>query len=374
MTFTVAVTNDGGLEDRGRAAIARYFQPLGTGSDLPSWSTGTSATWKPPVFNRESGDMLAIRAGIRRALDGKADFEIVTPGDSKVRRGGVLNWPEQLKPMLGAVDGFVVADDGVTDARWSVTRLRVAPTTSAIGLIPAVGSEGLQKSTSFTSSDPHTGLVVHVRATGGATVTVTVDGTPQNATLPASPSVQQVTVTGKPDTTHTITIASSSDTFEPLGLTLTYPSPRLLISNPARSSTNAADWAPGSARWTSVIDGPATDPDLFICGLGTNSSTDLAAIETFYDGVAALNVPTIILSPGGLGSVDRTRANVEPMMGKLYALAQEHDWALIDLEQVIGQYSDALAHALMSDTVHENTRGLLLEALAIFALLVGSLV
>lgn len=371
MALFIEVTPDGSLQERAIAAIAKYFERLGGRDGLPSWSTGTSATWVPPFFNRESGDMLAIRAGIRRALDGKSDFEIVTPGDSKTRRGGVINWPEQLRQMLGAVDGFVVADDGVTDTRWSITRMRISSTTSVIGLIPAVGSEGLQKSATFTTSDAHTGVIAYVRASAGATVTVTVDGTPQNATIPAATTWQPVVVTGRPDTTHTITVASTGDTFEFLGVTLTYSSARLLISNPARSSTNAADWAPGSARWTSVVDGPATDPDLFICALGTNSSTDLAAIETFYDGVAALNVPTIILSPGGLGSADRTRANVEPMMGRLYSLAQEHDWPLVDLEKVIGQYDDALSHALMSDTVHENTRGLLLVALAILALLVG---
>lgn len=367
----VEITPEGGLRERGIAAIGKHFTPLGGGDGLPSWVTGNTSTWDSPVFNRESPDLFAARVGIRRALRGEADFEIVTPGDSKFRRAGVLNWPEQVKQLLGGVDGFVVADDGVTDSRWSVSRLRISGTTSVIGVIPTTGSEGQEKRATFTSTDPHTGLVALVRASAGASVMVTVDGAPTTVTIPASTAWQEIPVSGLSNSTHTVAVSSMGDTFEVLGYRMTYPTPRLKISNPARSSTNAVDWAPGSARWSAVVDGPATEAGLIISGLGTNSATDLAALTTYYNGLAALNVPVLIASPGGLGNTDRPRGNVEPMMNRLYQLAQQHDQPLIDFEKVIGQYTAAAAAGLMSDTVHESTRGLQLEALAVVSLLVG---
>jgi len=94
--------------------------------------------------------------------------------------------------------------------------------------------------------------------------------------------------------------------------------------------------------------------------LGTNSDTT-ANLQTVAANVKALNIPLILLAPGGLGN-DST---YNPRRAQVFDVADALDLPLIDLTHIIGAYDTANAAGLMGDTIHENGRGYALEASAI---------
>jgi hypothetical protein len=370
---------DGRLTPAGVDAIAKDFAKNTAIGARPSYvPTALTATYKRPVFNAESPKLLTAREKIARARAGIADCEVLlAPADSKGEGAGVqpfagmLSVAAQLRRILGAVEGFVQATVPAWDDRWTVVGMTVPADRSRIGLIPTTPGDAGVKSAQVVTSDPHTGAKFHVRAPAGATVTLTVDGATSTVTLTAQPGWQPVNATGLANTTHTLKVSSTAD-IEVLGVTLTYPTPRLKITRAARSGSNAADWLPDAVyeNWASVITGPATTPDVIIANIGTNDPGVTANITALYASLAGLGIPVIATVPGGLGGY-QAHSVYEPAFAAIYQAAQTHDMPLIDLEQVIGDYATAAAALLMDDNIHENRRGYLLEALALFTLLVG---
>lgn len=375
MGGVLGVTDERTLTPLGEQIVGKHFIPRAEGSAaVPAWVTGTTATFASPVFNRESPALLAIREKIMAAFLGRRTTEVLVAGDSKCSpyQGVVEPWPEQMRRMLGAVDGFVQADNGVMDPRWSVTGLSLAPTTT-VGLQPTTPGGGGSKTATFTADEDAAGGTLLVRIPAGGPATVTVNGTPQEVAVPVTAGWHPIILDTTPDVDGplAVTITSTAD-LSVAGIVLLYAEPRLRISNPARPSSAASDWSPGAptGRWATIVDGLASNPDVIISALGTNEITDLAALTTYYDALGALGVPIVVVSPGGLGG-SRTRADAEALAAHLYSIAQEHDWPLVDAERIIGTYDEALEHLLMLDTLHENTRAALLIALVFYALLFG---
>ncbi|MEX0195485.1 SGNH/GDSL hydrolase family protein [Microbacterium sp. LMI13-1-1.1] len=335
---------------------------------------GVTATFKAPVFNPESPALLTIRQKVMRAMLGRGTCSMLVAGDSKSSEylGTVVSWPTQLRRLLDAVEGFVQADNGVMDARWTSAGMSPTPTTS-IGLQPTTAGTTAVKSVTFTGTVTASGGKLLARIPGGGSATLTINGASQTVAISSAAGFQTVELGGLSAGPITVTISSTAD-LHVAGIRFTYSTPGLIISNPARPSSAASDWSPGSStgRWATVVAGPATDPDFIVSALGTNEITDLAALTTYYDALATRGVPVIIVSPGGLG-LSRTRPEAEALAARLYSIAQSRDWVLIDFEQVIGTYDQALAHLLMLDTLHENSRAALLEALAVYALIFGGL-
>lgn len=366
------------LTEESRLILAKAgISSGGGGSDdriLPDYVTApVTATFQRPYFNPESGGLLDLRESIRRARAGEIDFEIVTPGDSKTRRDPAnIEWPEQLRRMLGGVDGFVLADTGGTDGRWTASGM-TEMTHAFVGLEGAASGAA---TATFTSTAAFTGLTAFAQGSQAGSFRVLVDGVlaAEVPFTPSTPGWLSADVSGLDDTPHVVRIESDTAAgFRVAGIKLAYPGPRLKISNIARKGSYAAHWAPGGERWETLIAGPTTTPGAVIGALGTNQPTNLDALSTFYNAVAGLNVPSVVISPGGLYTeAGRDKAVVEPMMNRLYQLAQQHDFGLVDFHQIIGTTTDATAHGLMADEIHENTRGLALEAAKVKALLAPS--
>jgi hypothetical protein len=376
--LNIEVAPDGSLGDRAIAAIAKYFAKNTAIGARPSYAPADlTATYDRALFNGESPSLLTAREKIVRAQAGIADCNVVFIGDSLTEGAGVQpfagmqSYPAQLRRILGAVEGFVPATSAAWDDRWTVAGMSVPTDRSRIGLIPTTAGDPGVKSAQIVTSDPHTAATFHVRAPAGATVTLTVDGTTSNVTLTAQAGWQAVPATGLSNATHTLKVSSTAD-IEVLGVTLGYPTPRLKITRAARSGSNAADWLPDAVyeNWASVITGPATTPDVIIANIGTNDPGVTANITALYASLAGLGIPVIATVPGGLGGY-QAHSVYEPAFAAIYQAAQTHDMPLIDLEQVIGDYATAAAALLMDDNIHENRRGYLLEALALFTLLVG---
>lgn len=359
-----------------REALDRRYSPRSEGpiSSLPGWIAGTTATFHPPVFNRESPALLEIRRRVIAAVLGRASCEILVTPDSKGSnfQGLVMGWPEQLRRMLAAVDGFVQADDGVMDPRWTLVGMQLAPTTS-VGVRPTTTGSTDPKSAAFTSVEAFAGGTLWARIPGGGPATLTVDGTTTAVTIPDVPGVHPIPLGVTALTTHTVKLEAVGD-LSVTGITLTYDTPLLRISNPARPSSAASDWSGTSptGRWATVVDGPTTSPDVIISALGTNEITDLAALTVYYDKLATLGVPVIIISPGGIDN-NRGLEATHTLANHLYQIAQTHDWPLIDEEQVIGLYAVANAHGLMLDGLHGNTRASALLSLVVVALIAGAI-
>ncbi|WP_311878686.1 SGNH/GDSL hydrolase family protein [Microbacterium forte] len=369
MTYFLTLTDALALDETGRRAIAKDFV-----SRTEVSRPGVTATFKAPVFNAESPALLTIRQKVMRAMLGRDTCSLLVTADSKSSEylGTVVSWPTQLRRLLDALEGFVQADNGVMDARWTSAGMSPSPTTS-IGLQPTTAGSTATKSVTFTGTVTASGAKLLARIPGGGAATLTINGTSQAITIPAVSGFHAIDLAGIAPGPLTVTIAATADLYV-AGIRLSYSTPGLIISNPARPSSAASDWSPGGStgRWSTIVAGPATDPDFVISALGTNEITNLFAITTYYDALAARGVPVIIVNPGGLGGA-RTRVEAEALSAHLYSIAQARDWPLIDFEAVIGTYDQALAHLLMLDTLHENSRAALLEALAVYALIFGGL-
>ncbi|MFE2772305.1 hypothetical protein [Microbacterium resistens] len=349
----------------------RFEGPIET---LPGWIVGTTATFRPPVFNRESPALLEIRRRVIAAVLGRDSCEILVTADSKGSnfQGLVMGWPEQVRRSLAAADGFVQADDGLMDPRWTLVGMQLAPTTS-IGVRPATTGTTDPKSAQFATLDGFAGGTLWARLPGGGPATLSIDGTATAVTIPATAGFHPIPLGTLPPNPHTVKLEATGDLYVS-GITLTYDTPMLRISNPARPSSAASDWSGTSptGRFATVVDGPATSPDVIISALGTNEITNLNALTVYYDQLAALGVPVIIISPGGIDG-NRGLEPTHALAAHLYQIAQQHDWPLIDEEQVIGLYAQANAHQLMLDGLHGNTRASALLAMVVVALIAGAI-
>jgi hypothetical protein len=240
-------------------------------------------------------------------------------------------------------------------------------TTDRCCLVPAVAGSGLAKYAQLTTSEAHTGIRIYAESVSGATITVTIDGAASSWVIPAGTGWVERRVTGLANTTHVVKVESAGD-FDVLGVTPEYPTPRLRITRAGRSSSTAAQWNATTVDglWASTVSGAATKPDALIVGLGTNDPANVAAITATYARAAALGVPVLCVSPGGLGGL-AAYATYDAAKDAIYDAADANGFPLIDFEQVVGDYSAANSAGLMGDTVHENAQGYVLESEAVAA-------
>lgn len=380
----VEITETGGLRERGRAAIARDF-PLrseipggGAGGDpLPDYVSGVHPhTWVAPVYNPGSAALSLIRGAVFAGLTGVATREIAVIGDSTgegfdsgpaatIWRTG---WVGQAAAALGAVPGYIVA---IPNSRWSGTMVQTLIRDP--GLTNATG-QAADETLAFEV--PHTGGAFLVHCAAGGTLTVTVDGgAPQTIAVPAGDGFREITpnVTGAASA-HTYRVQSSA-TIRVHGFRPTYAKPCLKFSNFSRGGMNADAWMPGDrpsglGHWDGMLD--AITPDIVVCALGINQPNDdgptgAANLTALWAQIAALDVPSLVITPGGL---DLT--GTEDWFSQYEAqfdAADLYDFPLLDFASVIGTGQDAQARGLMADATHPNRLGFAYEAASVVRLL-----
>lgn len=372
--YAAKITREGEFSPLVRGKLREEFVPRTEFAEgLPAYAETRTRTWKSPVYNPESLALTALREVVARGRNG-AGAEIVCIGDSKTEGAGLGGaqasqtsqwaWPSQLRRILGASEGFIVANVTAGDTRWVVTNM-VRSAVDRCCLVPAVAGAPTVKSARLTTSEAHTGLRVYARATAGAAATVTIDGKVEAWAIPAQAGWAEYKVSGLADTTHVIKVESTAD-FDVLGATPEYPTPRLRITRAGRSSSSAAQWNMTTVEglWASVISSAATAPDALIIGLGTNDPANTAAITAVYARAAALGLPVLGISPGGLGGL-ASYATYAAARKAIYDAADTHGLPLVDMEQVVGDFAAANTAGLMGDTVHENALGYALESEAV---------
>lgn len=379
--YVPRITREGEFSSLVRGKLAEEFVPR---SELPAPSTNPNAlpayagarthTWKSPDYYPESLSLTALREIVARGLRGTADAELVFVGDSKTEGAGLTgaqaanagqwSYPAQLRRSLGASEGFIVANVTAGDNRWTLGNMTRSASDRCC-VVPAVPGQATVKSAQITTTEAHTGLRIYAQSADGATVTVTIDGAATSWVIPAATGWSERAVSGLADTVHTIKVESTSD-FDVSGITPEYPSPRLRITRAGRSSSTAAQWNATTADglWASTVGSAATTPAALVVGIGTNDPANVAAITAVYARAAALGIPVLCVSPGGLGGL-APYATYAAARDAIYDAADTHGLPLIDFEQVIGEYSTANASGLMGDTVHENAHGYALEAEAV---------
>lgn len=155
----------------------------------------------------------------------------------------------------------------------------------------------------------------------------------------------------------------------------------LTVHNAGRPSSSAADWVSGntSSTWSHVF--PTTfaseannenqpKPDLALVQPLLNGSQP-ADIRQVVANVQALNIPTVLVTCGGVGGMTGG-STVPTQIAALYDAADEFDLPLIDLTDTMGWYATANPKGLMADTVHPNRRGYSVQAWRIYRALIGA--
>lgn len=341
---------------------------------IPAYAGTRTHKWDSPNYYAESVSLTNFREVVARGLRGDA-VEIVCIGDSKTEGAGLSGaqsgfvgewaYPAQLRRMLGASEGFIPANVNAGDKRWTVGNM-ARSAADRCALIPSPAADfALVKHAQVVTTEPHTGARVYAQSSAGGTLTVTVDGVASSWVVPAAIGWSERIITGLPNATHTIRVESTAD-FDMLGITPTYSTPRLRITRGGRSSSSAANWNATTADglWASVVAGAPTDPDALIVNLGTNDPANVTALTNIYARAAALNIPVLCVSPGGLGGLS-SYSTYDAAKDAIYDASDSHAFPLVDFESVIGDYATANGLGLMGDTVHENANGYALQAAAV---------
>lgn len=374
--YVPRLTRDGAFSALVLGKLGETFLPRAeapTAASLPAYAGARTRRWESPSYYTESLVLAGFREAVARGMRGN-DVEVVCIGDSKTEGAGLTGaqagvvgqwaYPSQLRRILGASEGFIVANVAAGDSRWAVSNM-TRSTADRNCVVPSTAGQATVKSAQLTTTEAHTGARVYAQSAAGATLTVTVDGSASSWTVPAGTGWVERKVTGLANTTHVIKVESTSD-FDMLGVTPEYPTPRLRVTRAGRSSSSAAQWNATTADglWASTVGGAMTTPAAVIVGLGTNDPTNTAAITSIYTRAAALGIPVLCASPGGLGGLS-AYSTYDAARDAIYDAADANGFPLIDFEKVVGDYTTANTAGLMGDTVHENANGYAVEAAAV---------
>ena len=352
-----------------------------TVATTPEYTTASAHTWEPTLslYNGDSEDMRVVRQLIRRGLQGER-VRMVCAGPSTVAGTGgaqpmvaVSSFPAQLIDLLGASPGRVMASQ--YDNRWTLG--------NGIAGRTATNTLGAQSSGDFTatytSREPATGYTLYAYRQSDTDLTITVDGgSPQTISLPGLSSFKALRIDGLDDTTHTITISGPSSVFID---SIEADTDGLTIHNAGRPSSSASDWVSGntSSTWSHVFattfaseagNENQPKPDLALVQPLLNGSQP-ADIRQVVANVQALNIPTVLVTCGGVGGMTGG-STVPTQIAALYDAADEFDLPLIDLTDTMGWYASANPKGLMADTVHPNRRGYSVQAWRIYRALIGA--
>lgn len=379
LVWTIAP--DGRLS-RGTVPYARLDGvPLLGAQSAPGWAGARQPTYRQDLalYNGESPRHADLLNVVQRGLRREATVHLVCAGDSKTAGSGVQaeasttdvsSYPARLASLLGARPGVVYAwsDSAVTDSRWAFTGM--THTGASHSMQSTAGTAG---TATFTSS-PATGVAVFVSAPTTGDVTVTVDGVAQTVAVTAADTWQRHEVTGLTNQPHTVSVTRPDNAqFRVLAVQHLYATPGLTISNAGYGGSAASQWRAGRTGWTTYWKEAYALPGVTVDGTlsnhGTNLPTDTAGLSGWYDDLIAYGKPVLAIAPGGLttgGDLDTARTAVWDNATRL-------DLPLVDFRAVVGTQDQAATRGLMNDQLHENSRGYMLEAIALSrALTVGA--
>jgi lysophospholipase L1-like esterase len=338
------------------------------------------------LYNWDVSNTRKLRAAIAKSTNEAGSIgRIVAIGDSETAgkttpatTAQTSSWPNQLRNALiasGCADGgtgTVYPGTGVNDTQWVLGSGFTANTLFAAW-------SGTGKTATFTSARNGTVATVYYFNNSG-TFTVTIDGgSPVTVTPTGAQSTGTYQVTGLSNATHTVLITSSSSTGYIIGVSVNQAA-GIQVNTAGASGTKTTDWI------ASTFSSPATlaqttagaAPDAYFVALGVNDAnvTSLATYATQLTTIvntlkATSDVVLISMLPPTQNSV--TTAIWQTYLSAMYDVADACNVPLIDVSNIFGQTSDAIAAGLTStDTVpHPNAAGYGVIARAIRAVVVS---
>lgn len=367
--------------------------------DLPSYVPSTVAgqfLQKLSLYNAKAANTRRLRAALGAAgVTGTANSaglcRIAVLGDSKsdqyngsnTGNGGYditfTKWPWLLRKRLAAAlgtplggTGFVKCyHAGVYDPRWSFTGTWTSDTTGPYSYTLNVGDTA----TFSTLVSGESGTVVEILYNdySTATWTVSVDGATSGAGYASTVNgntniVKKLTLTGLPDTPHTVTI-TNSNAYTFLYGACVRKTAGVVVDNFALNGGWAAMYASGSA-----VGGLARfylpDPDLIIIPIGINDLGDHAggqnkSVATAIADLTALlalystSNKLLVLEDRTTNAISQSNWNTkwDAWAAALYQLADTLDVPLLDLTDRYGATTDTIHQSLMVDGVHQTAGG-----------------
>jgi hypothetical protein len=363
-------------------------------SSTPSYAgTGRTKTFDKTrsIYNPESPTLGKIRArAAYGAVAGAGRFQVLGLGHSYLAGSkatpGVNDTMTTLRRILAARTGgtarsYAPFRNGETrDSHYTA----VGAGWQTTNVLPATGygtSTTDGDTLTYTSTD--TGTVLDFWVTADSTAfSYAVDG---GAAVPltntgADQAVRVVTVTGLPNTTHTLTITKTGTGVTRFIGAMVRDTTGIEVYNFGWGGTTSSQWAASTAgTLRGIAASVAVQRDAVLIQVDTNDARTAAgnltgpqwktSIGTAIASHVGLGQPTaLLLSPDGPSGIPAGRWDEYAVAA--YELAEQYDIPLLDLRAVVGGWATAKAAGFTDgDDLHFNVRGWFVEANAIAGLL-----
>lgn len=372
-TLAVGTTTGALLEGCGerRTAAATAAPPARSTPPPPDERFGP-----PRAYNWTESNTRRLRASLDGAATSRANHVFI--GDS-ITAGylgpaenppydALVAWPRMYRSALHA-SGTPVAGTGLVpcvsgdapfDPRWS----RSGGWDASLAYTLFVSRTG--ETATFVSDTPGTEVSVYYSGNSSG-MTVYVDGS-GGADLPMDGVDHAMvhTVSGLPNTRHTVMVTTTSDSYNQLVGASTQGGNGLVCHNISVGGATAS--GPCLAAWSTTTPGfvnatlvgaltaAAIVPDVVYVALGGNDILAGYGTSQIIDGLKALRKQfrssDFVLI--GENQFDGYQAIWGRWLRALYALAHHLDCPLVDLYDRYGEYDDAVASRLMGDGAHLN--------------------
>lgn len=327
------------------------------------------------IYNFKPSQVFRLRAVLARAKAGATLASIGFVGDSTVagtnggNTPGVTDWPTIFKNTLTAAgypsagSGFVAAYRGAmtSDPRWTYGAGWVAP-----GIGNVMANSTTANPMTFTSTVAGTEVRVY-RTRNGGHFTVSIDGgTPVQVNGDDVAAYSAYTVTGLPNTTHTVSIVRTGVNAEIAGVEILNGTTGVRYHNAGIAGSKVATLADTDFRAVSNLMA-GTAPRLIasaifimcetndVSGAGgavTPVATYKSQMQTAINNLKAVSANLILVTAVPSDALDFTLYTQA-----LYELADTNDLPLIDLQQRWVSFAEANGRSLMGDGTHPAPAG-----------------
>ena len=322
------------------------------------------------VYNWKPSNTRHLRAALGRAKSGAGAAKIGFAGDSTTAgyqaTASTQSVPIVVRDLLSASGypimgtGPVVGNPGggpggFLDSRWSFTGSWTTQAGNNNFLYQTTASGA---TATFTSDKPGTVVELRYMNNGGA-FTYAIDGGAATTVTPTGAgTLASVTVTGLANTTHTLTITTTSTSpFYLVWADVRGATSGVLIANFGVCSSTTGDWVNGNFYFPGNMMADWA-PDVTFLNLGINDVGGSVATSTIK-----ANLQTLITQFKASGDVIMVTSNPHQSLNftalnqAKYQLAISNDIPLIDLYDRFTSYAVSNPLGLYADAAHPNGTG-----------------
>jgi lysophospholipase L1-like esterase len=361
---------------------------LASACDRTAPAVGQAASAAPSVpvpplgparaYNWKASNTKRLRASLDRASSLRANHVFIGDSITAGYLGGAETpqydaleaWPMFYRSVLRD-NGIPVAGTGLVpcisgDAQYDPRWTRSGAWDASLAFTLFVRADG--ESATFASDLPGTEVSVFYSG-NSAGMKITIDGGP-DIDLPMDGVGHSVvhTETGLSNTAHTVTISTTSDSYNQLIGASTQAGDGLICHNIAvggatASGPNLAAWAttaPGylNATFIGALTAASVTPDVVYVALGGNDIQNGYSVPDIIAGLSDLReqFPSSDYVLIGQNEFDGYQAVWSDWSRALHQLADTLDCPLVDLYERYGEYRQAVEKRVMGDGAHLNGR------------------